>query len=62
MPDVVSRQGIPDRGVNAPPWPKLIEAGGRSMAGRIVGVTAPPRPKLIKAGGISVARLRVGWN
>ena len=55
MPDVVSGQEIPDKRVTAPPWPELIEAGGRSVAGRIVGVTAPPRPELIEAGGRSVA-------
>ena len=41
MPDVVSGQEVPDRGVTAPPRPELIEAGGRRMTGQIVGVTAP---------------------
>ena len=44
-----------DRGVTAPPWPELVKAGGRSVAGQIVGVTAPPRPELVEAGGRSVA-------
>ena len=61
-PDVVSGQEVPDRGVTAPPRPELVEAGGRSMTGRIVGVTAPPRPELIEAGGRSVARLHLGRN
>ena len=30
------RQEVPDRGVTAPPRPELIEAGGKSVAGRIV--------------------------
>ena len=38
MPDVVWWQEVPDRGVTDPPWPELIEAGGRSVAGRIVGI------------------------
>ena len=38
MPDVVSRQEVPDRGVTAPPRPELIEAGGRSVAGKIFEV------------------------
>ena len=36
MPDVVSRQEVPDKRVTAPPWPELIEVGGRSMVGLIV--------------------------
>ena len=62
MTDVVSRQEVPDRGVTAPPWPELIEAVGRSVAGRIVGVTAPYRPELIEAVGRSMARLHLGQN
>ena len=62
MLDVLLRQEVPDRGVTAPPWPELIEAGGRSVAGRMVGVTAPPRPELIEAGGRSMARLHLGRN
>ena len=62
MPDVVSRQEVPDRGVTDPPRPERIEAGGRNVAGRIVGVTAPPRPELIEAGERSVARLHLGGN
>ena len=62
MPEVVSREEMPDRGVTAPPWPELIEAGGRRMTGQLVGVTAPPRPELIEAGGRSVARINLGRN
>ena len=36
VPEVVPEQEVPDRGVAAPPQPELVEAGGRSMAGRIV--------------------------
>ena len=62
LPDVVSGQEVPDRGVTAPPWPELVEVGGRSVAGQIVGVTAPPCPELVKAGGRSVAGLNLGRN
>ena len=36
MPEVVSGHEVWDRGMTAPPRPELIEAGGRSVAGRIV--------------------------
>ena len=36
MPDVVSGQEVLDRWMTAPPWPELIKAEGRSVAGRIV--------------------------
>ena len=62
MPDVVSGQEVSDRGVTAPYRPELIQAGGRSMTGQIVGVTAPHRPELIEAGGRSVARFHLGRN
>ena len=54
MSDVVSGQEVPARGVTAPPWPELVEAGRRIVSGRIVGVTAPPRPELVDSGGRSV--------
>ena len=54
MPEVVLGQEVPDRGMTAPPPTELVKAGGRSVAGRIVGVTAPHRPGLVKAGGRSV--------
>ena len=60
VPDVVSGQEVPDRGVTAPLWPELVEAEGRSVARQIFGVTAPPRPELVEAGGNSVARLHIG--
>ena len=62
MLDVMSGQKVPYRGVTAPPWLELIEAGGRSVAGGIVGVTAPTRPELIEAGERSVARRHLGGN
>ena len=62
MPYVVLGQEVPDRGVNAPSRPELIEMGGRIMTGRIFGVTDLPRPELIEAGGRSVARLHLSRN
>ena len=62
IPDIVLGQEVPDRKVTAPSRPELIEAGGRSMTGQIVGVTAPPRPEQIEAEGRSVARLHLGQN
>ena len=50
VPGVVSGKEVLDRGVTAPPRPELVEAGGRSVAGRIVGVTASPPPELVEAG------------
>ena len=55
VPDVVSGHEVPDRGEIAPPRPELVQAGGRSVAGRSIRATAPPQPELVQAGGKSVA-------
>ena len=62
MLGVATGQEVPDRGVTDPPRPELVEARGRSVAGRIFRVTAPPQPELAKAGGRSVAGLHLGRN
>ena len=62
MPDVVSGQEVPDRGVTAPPRPELFEAGRMSVARRIVRATAPTWPEIVEAGGRSVAGLHLGQN
>ena len=59
VPDVVLGKEVQDRGVTAPPRPELVEAGGMSVAGRIVRVTAPPRPEIVDTGGRSVAGIHL---
>ena len=62
LPDVVLGQEVLDSDVAAPTRPELIEAGGRSVAGPIIGVTAPPWPELVAAVEMSVAGIHLGRN
>ena len=62
VPDVVSGQEVPNRGLTAPPWPELVEAGGRSVDGPIVRVIAPPWPELVDTVGRSVDGIHLGRN
>ena len=60
MTDVVFGKEVPDKGVTAPPPLELVEAGGRSVARRIIRVTAPPPLELVAELVEAVGRIVAG--